>query len=91
MSDEKIAIVTGAAQGVGLVTASTLAQLGYRTVLTDIQDLDDPVENLTARGLSGRRRRGRHLVRGVRAGSCASASNAVMGAPTCSSTTPASA
>ena len=50
MSDQKIAIVTGAAQGVGLVTASTLAQLGYRTILTDIQNLDGPVEKLSAQG-----------------------------------------
>jgi NAD(P)-dependent dehydrogenase (short-subunit alcohol dehydrogenase family) len=50
MSDENIAIVTGAAQGVGLVTASTLAQLGYRTVLTDIQNLDGPIQKLSAQG-----------------------------------------
>jgi len=50
MSDERIAIVTGAAQGVGLVTASTLAQLGYRTILTDIQSLDSAVEKLKAQG-----------------------------------------
>jgi NAD(P)-dependent dehydrogenase (short-subunit alcohol dehydrogenase family) len=50
MSNERIAIVTGAAQGVGLVTASTLAQLGYRTILTDIQSLDSAVEKLKAQG-----------------------------------------
>jgi NAD(P)-dependent dehydrogenase (short-subunit alcohol dehydrogenase family) len=50
MSDERIAIVTGAAQGVGLVTASTLAQLGYRTILTDIQSLDSAVEKLKGQG-----------------------------------------
>jgi NAD(P)-dependent dehydrogenase (short-subunit alcohol dehydrogenase family) len=50
MSNERVAIVTGAAQGVGLVTASTLAERGYRTILTDIQSLDDPVANLSARG-----------------------------------------
>jgi NAD(P)-dependent dehydrogenase (short-subunit alcohol dehydrogenase family) len=50
MSDERIAIVTGAAQGVGLVTASTLARMGYRTILTDIQSLDGALEKLTAPG-----------------------------------------
>ena len=32
------AVVTGAAQGLGLVTAHRLAQAGYRVVLTDLQD-----------------------------------------------------
>jgi NAD(P)-dependent dehydrogenase (short-subunit alcohol dehydrogenase family) len=35
----KVALVTGAAQGVGLATASLLARRGFRIVLTDIQDL----------------------------------------------------
>jgi NAD(P)-dependent dehydrogenase (short-subunit alcohol dehydrogenase family) len=50
MSDERIAIVTGAAQGVGLVTASTLARLGYRTILTDIQKLDGALDQLNTPG-----------------------------------------
>lgn len=50
MSNERVAVVTGAAQGVGLVTASTLAQRGYRTILTDIQSLDSAVATLSARG-----------------------------------------
>lgn len=33
------AIVTGAAQGLGLVTARRLAKAGYRVVLTDVQDV----------------------------------------------------
>ncbi|HEY2403634.1 MAG TPA: SDR family oxidoreductase, partial [Steroidobacteraceae bacterium] len=50
MSNERVAIVTGAAQGVGLVTASMLAERGYRTILTDIQSLDGAVAKVTARG-----------------------------------------
>jgi NAD(P)-dependent dehydrogenase (short-subunit alcohol dehydrogenase family) len=46
MSNERVAVVTGAAQGVGLVTAATLAQRGYRTILTDIQSLDSAVAKL---------------------------------------------
>ncbi|MBS0420322.1 MAG: SDR family oxidoreductase [Proteobacteria bacterium] len=50
MSNERVAVVTGAAQGVGLVTAVTLAERGYRIVLTDIQNLDSAVAKLSARG-----------------------------------------
>ena len=35
----KIAVVTGAAQGLGLVTARIFATAGYRVVLTDLQDI----------------------------------------------------
>ncbi len=35
----KTAIVTGAAQGLGLVTAHRLAAAGFRVVLTDVQDV----------------------------------------------------
>ena len=50
MSDKRVAIVTGAAQGVGLVTAATLAGRGFRTILTDIQSLEGPVAKLSERG-----------------------------------------
>jgi NAD(P)-dependent dehydrogenase (short-subunit alcohol dehydrogenase family) len=36
----KIAVITGAAQGVGLETSLLLASLGYRVVMTDLQPLD---------------------------------------------------
>jgi NAD(P)-dependent dehydrogenase (short-subunit alcohol dehydrogenase family) len=48
----KTAIVTGAAQGVGLVTATLLAKLGFRVILTDINALDDQVATLRAAGLN---------------------------------------
>jgi NAD(P)-dependent dehydrogenase (short-subunit alcohol dehydrogenase family) len=47
----KTAIVTGAAQGVGLVTASLLARLGFRVVLTDVQPLDGQLAALRTQGL----------------------------------------
>lgn len=47
----KTALVTGAAQGVGLVTASLLAQHGYRVILVDLQPLDDQVARLRDAGL----------------------------------------
>lgn len=47
----KVAIVTGAAQGLGLVTAALLARQGFQVVLTDLQDLDAQVARLRADGL----------------------------------------
>jgi NAD(P)-dependent dehydrogenase (short-subunit alcohol dehydrogenase family) len=47
----KAAVVTGAAQGVGLVTAAHLARLGYRVLLTDIQALESQLSQLRAAGL----------------------------------------
>jgi NAD(P)-dependent dehydrogenase (short-subunit alcohol dehydrogenase family) len=46
----KTAIVTGAAQGVGFTTATLLAQLGFRVVLTDIQPLEAQLAKLRADG-----------------------------------------
>ena len=46
----KVALVTGAAQGVGFVTAKLLAQTGYHVVMTDMQPLNRQIETLAANG-----------------------------------------
>jgi NAD(P)-dependent dehydrogenase (short-subunit alcohol dehydrogenase family) len=46
----KVAVVTGAAQGVGFATSQLLTTLGYRVVMTDVQPLDGPVACLLAGG-----------------------------------------
>jgi NAD(P)-dependent dehydrogenase (short-subunit alcohol dehydrogenase family) len=51
MATARIAIVTGAAQGVGLVTATTLGRQGFHVVLTDVQKLDHQVADLIASGV----------------------------------------
>ena len=48
----KTAVVTGAAQGVGLATAQMLARTGYHVVLTDRQPLDSLVDLLRKEGVS---------------------------------------
>lgn len=48
----KTAVVTGAAQGVGLATAQLLAQNGHHVVMTDVQALDQQAAALQAEGLS---------------------------------------
>jgi len=47
----RIAVVTGAAQGVGFATAALLARTGYEVVLTDVQALDEPLERLQREAL----------------------------------------
>ena len=47
----KTAVVTGAAQGVGFVTARLLAQKGHHVVMTDVQPLDAQAAKLAAEGL----------------------------------------
>jgi NAD(P)-dependent dehydrogenase (short-subunit alcohol dehydrogenase family) len=44
------ALVTGAAQGVGLATATLLAQRDYRVILMDIKSVDDQVAELRRSG-----------------------------------------
>jgi NAD(P)-dependent dehydrogenase (short-subunit alcohol dehydrogenase family) len=46
----RIAVVTGAAQGLGLETATLLASRGYAVVLTDVQSVESPVESLRGAG-----------------------------------------
>lgn len=48
----KTAVVTGAAQGLGLVTARVLGEAGFHVVLTDLQPLDAVLAQLSAAGLS---------------------------------------
>ena len=48
----KTAVITGAAQGLGLVTARLFAKSGYHVVLTDIQPLDDTLAGMAADGFS---------------------------------------
>ena len=48
----KTAIVTGAAQGVGLVTARLLGQKGHHVVMTDVQPLAAQAAALSSEGLS---------------------------------------
>ena len=54
----RTAVITGAAQGLGRVTAETLADAGFAVMLLDLQPLDAIVTELrakghTAHGLSG--------------------------------------
>ena len=46
----KTIVVTGAAQGVGLASASLLAQRDYRVILLDLKPLDDQVARLRGAG-----------------------------------------
>ena len=46
----KTALITGAAQGLGLVTASLMASSGYRVILADLQDLEVAAKRLRGEG-----------------------------------------
>ena len=57
-SARRVALVTGAAQGLGLVTAEALACQGYHLVLVDIGSLDAARERLNASGAAAEAVRG---------------------------------
>jgi NAD(P)-dependent dehydrogenase (short-subunit alcohol dehydrogenase family) len=63
----KIAVVTGAAQGLGLVTARIFATAGYRVVLTDLQDITAEAAALRA-ALQAAGRKVEEAERGEQAG-----------------------
>jgi NAD(P)-dependent dehydrogenase (short-subunit alcohol dehydrogenase family) len=42
----RVALITGAAQGVGYTTAKMFAELGYHVVMTDVQPLDSQIKTL---------------------------------------------
>ena len=46
----KTIVVTGAAQGVGLVSASLLARHGHRVILVDVQSVEDQVSRIRVAG-----------------------------------------
>jgi NAD(P)-dependent dehydrogenase (short-subunit alcohol dehydrogenase family) len=48
----KTALITGAAQGLGLVTATLLAHEGYHVILADLQDLEPQARRLRTDGAS---------------------------------------
>ena len=47
----KVAVVTGAAQGIGRTYAEALAAEGAKVVVTDIQDCDEAVAAIAAAGV----------------------------------------
>lgn len=48
--DNKVAVVTGAAQGIGAIMAKALADEGAKVLVTDIQDTADAVKKITDAG-----------------------------------------
>ena len=46
----KTALITGAAQGLGFVSASLMARSGYRVILADLQDLEAAAKRLRGEG-----------------------------------------
>ena len=48
--DNKVAVITGAAQGIGALMAKALADEGAKVLLTDVQDTDGAVKTITDAG-----------------------------------------
>ena len=61
--EEKVALVTGSAMGIGLACAEAFAKAGYITVLADIREPGEQVEKLVAEGRSISVRRIKHASR----------------------------
>ena len=54
--EEKVALVTGSAMGIGLACAEAFAKAGYITVLADIREPGEQAEKLVAEGHKAVRR-----------------------------------
>jgi len=48
--DKRVAVITGAAQGIGRRTAEVLAERGYSLALNDLRSPDDTIESVRATG-----------------------------------------
>ncbi|NLR91372.1 SDR family NAD(P)-dependent oxidoreductase [Flammeovirga agarivorans] len=51
---KKVALITGAAQGIGFETARLLGEKGYAVILADVQDASSKVEELEGKGIEAK-------------------------------------